>query len=76
MGAPTEAAARALQCQALEKFRTRLTTTIEAGEGENACVLRTKVTVDAPVFGLQSAFKRCVRTHTHRSHTPCVRPQR
>jgi hypothetical protein len=40
--------------QALEKFKTRLTNTLERGAAENQCVLRTKVTVDAPLFGLQS----------------------
>jgi hypothetical protein len=38
----------------VEKFKTQLVSTIERGDTENACVLHTKVTVDAPVFGLQS----------------------
>jgi hypothetical protein len=47
-------ASRRAPAQALEKFKTRLTNTLERGEHENECVLRTRVSVDAPVFGLQS----------------------
>lgn len=53
--------------QALEKFKTQLTNTIERGASDDACVLRTRVTVEASVFGLQSASL---------THFSCSRPLR